>query len=214
MASGVPKGEFSNAEITQLMRAGLLTSSSVHDSRTNGFSSFSNQSMNQSTSIANISKAASGSVAAAGGEGAVTSAGGRGGICDSEFDLERSVEHQKSALTAQVAEFRISIPGTGPFLKLLEAARSHLLNLIDKSRSKVIPVYLLREKWNGGISADDSAAKAKRYRGEFAGILPARTRKWKQFYGLHFDWILAECLGAGLLEAFDTKSVGLAIRVT
>ena len=82
-----------------------------------------------------------------------------------------------------------------------------------KSRFREIPIYLLREKWDGGISADDPAAKAKKYRGEFTGVLPSRTRKWKQFYGLSFDWTLAECLGAGLVEVFETGSVGQAVRV-
>lgn len=67
---------------------------------------------------------------------------------------------------------------------------------------------------DGGISGDDPAARAKKYRREFVGVLPSKTRKWKQFYGLSFDWVLAECLGAGLLELFDTGSVGRAVRVT
>ena len=82
-----------------------------------------------------------------------------------------------------------------------------------KSKFQEIPVYLLRERWNGGVSADDSAARAKKYRGEFTGVLPRGTRKWKQFYGLSFDWTLAECLGAGLVEVFETGSVGQAVRI-
>ena len=82
-----------------------------------------------------------------------------------------------------------------------------------KSKFREIPVYLLREKWDGGVSADDSAARAKKYRGEFTGVLPSRTRKWKQFYGLSCDWTLAECLGAGLVEVFETGSIGQAVRI-
>ena len=82
-----------------------------------------------------------------------------------------------------------------------------------KSKFREIPVSLLRERWDGGISGDDPAAKAKKYRGEFTGILPSRTRKWKQFHGLSFDWTLAECLGAGLVEVFETGSVGQAVRI-
>ena len=95
----------------------------------------------------------------------------------------------------------------------MNAARSHLVSLISKSRFKEIPLYLLRERWDGGVLADDSAAKAKKYRGEFAGVLPSQTRKWKQYYGLSFDWVLAECLGAGLIELFETGSVGRAARI-
>ena len=82
-----------------------------------------------------------------------------------------------------------------------------------KSKFREIPVYLLREKWDGGTSADDPAARAKKCRGEFTGVLPSRTRKWKQFYGLSFDWTLAECLGAGLVEIFESGSVGQAVRI-
>lgn len=95
----------------------------------------------------------------------------------------------------------------------MSAARSHLVSLAMKSKFREIPIYLLREKWDGGISADDPAARAKKYRGEFTGVLPSRTRKWKQFYGLSFDWTLAECLGAGLVEVFETGSVGQAVRI-
>ena len=95
----------------------------------------------------------------------------------------------------------------------MSAARSHLVSLVTKSRFREIPVYLLRERWDGGISGEESAAKAKKYRGEFIVVLPSRTRKWKQFYGLSFDYMLAECLGAGLVEVFETGSVGQAVRI-
>lgn len=97
--------------------------------------------------------------------------------------------------------------------QLLSAARSHLVSLTMKSKFREIPVYQLRERWDGGISAEDPAAKAKKYRGEFSGVLPSRTRKWKEFYGLSFDYTLAECLGAGLVEVFETGSVGRAVRI-
>ena len=82
-----------------------------------------------------------------------------------------------------------------------------------KSKFREISVYQLRERWDGGISGENPAAKAKNYRGEFVGILPSCTRKWKHFNGLSFDYTLAECLGAGLVELFDTGSVGRAVRI-
>lgn len=85
--------------------------------------------------------------------------------------------------------------------------------MIAKSKFKEIALYLLRERWEGGISANDAAAKAKKYRGEFSGVLPSRTRKWKQYHGLSFEWVLAECLGGGLIELFETGSVGKAARI-
>lgn len=71
---------------------------------------------------------------------------------------------------------------------------------------------MLRERWDGGIAADDEAAKRKQYRGEWKGVLPARTKKWREFYGLKFEWVLEEALGSGLIEGFETRSVGMAVR--
>lgn len=166
-----------------------------------------------STSILSIARAASGSVAAVGGEGAIYAAGGRGGIrrSNSEFVIQSDQNSQHTFSEGE--NFKMSVPGAGSYLKLLTAARSHLISLIMVSKFKEMPLYLLRERWDGGISANDSAAKAKKYRGEFSGVLPSRTRKWKQFYGLSFDFVLAECLGGGLLEVFETRSVGRAARV-
>lgn len=111
-------------------------------------------------------------------------------------------------------EFQIALPNAGLYLKLLSAGKTHLMSLLLKAKYRELPVHLLRERWDGGIAGDDPATKAKKYRGEFTGVLAGRTRKWKQFSGLAFDWILAECLGAGLIEAFDTSSVGRAVRAT
>ncbi|KAF6227350.1 hypothetical protein HO133_008794 [Letharia lupina] len=213
MALKIPPSTFSSAEITALMRAGFLTSSVQGLNSTNVFAGPDSGPPGNLTSISTIAKAASGSMAAIGGEGAIYGAGGRGGIRRSSSQLERSSEQQSSEPFGEGVELRLSLPGTGALLKLLSAARSHLVSLAIKSKFREIPIYLLREKWDGGISADDPAAKAKKYRGEFTGILPSRTRRWKQFYGLSFDWTLAECLGAGLVEVFETGSVGQAVRI-
>ena len=95
----------------------------------------------------------------------------------------------------------------------MSAARSHLVSFVTKSKFREMPVYLLRERWDGGISSEEPTAKAKKYRGEFIGVLPSQTRKWRQFYGLSFDYMLEECLGAGLVEVFETGSVGQAVRI-
>jgi hypothetical protein len=72
---------------------------------------------------------------------------------------------------------------------------------------------LLRDRWNGAVETDKSFSLAKRARGEFAGVLPGRTKKWKELYGMSFRWALEEALGAGLIELFDTGSVGPGVRV-
>lgn len=152
-------------------------------------------------------------MAAVGGEEAIYDAGGRGGIRRSSSQYEQPSDQAPSTPFSEGQELKLSLPGTGPYLKILTASRSHLITLLTKSRFREMPLYLLRERWDGGISADDPAAKAKKYRGEFTGVLPSRTKKWKKFYGLMFDWVLAECLGAGLVEMFETGSVGRAVRI-
>lgn len=71
---------------------------------------------------------------------------------------------------------------------------------------------LLRDRWDGAVETEKSFHLAKRARGEFAGILPGKTKKWKELYGMKYRWVLEEALGAGLVEIFETGSVGLGIR--
>lgn len=108
--------------------------------------------------------------------------------------------------------FFLSLPNTGPYLRLLNAGRAHLLTLLKKSKYHEAPLTLLRDRWDGAVETDRSFSLAKRTRGEFSGVLPGRTKKWKQFYGMDFQWILEHALGAGLVELFDTGSVGAAVR--
>jgi len=74
-----------------------------------------------------------------------------------------------------------------------------------------MPLNVLREQWDGGVTSHTVQAEDNRRR-EFSGVLPGRTKKWKQCYGMRFEWILEECLGAGLVELFETGSVGRAVR--
>lgn len=198
------------------MRAGLLTFASPAMNSANIFLGPNVQFSGTMTSLFNISRAASGSVAAVGGDGAIHGAGntGKDGVIRSSSHLEPQLDRDTTRLAESGQEFRLSLPNSGLHLKLLAAGRSHLMSILLKAKYRELPVYLLRERWDGGIAGDDAATKAKKYRGEFAGVLPGRTRKWKQFSGLAFDWVLAECLGAGLVEVFETGSVGRAVRAT
>lgn len=184
-------------DVRELMKAGFITSSTPSWTTTDAFSRPGDGSRGTLTSINSISKAGSGSMAAVGGEGAVHAAGGSGGGA-------------KSISTH--GDYDLALPATGPFLKLLSSARAHLLSLLSKSKYREAPETLLRERWDGGIAAENDASIARRNRGEFAGVLPGRTRKWKQFSGISFEWILGECVGAGLVEVFNTGSVGRGIR--
>jgi hypothetical protein len=150
-----------------------------------------------------IARAASGSWAAVGGDAAFENLGGVG------MPQRHKSESQASSSNSDLA---VSLPNIGPYLRLLYAARSHLLELLGKSKYREAPLYLLRERWDGSVESESRVSVAKRARGEFAGLLPGKTKKWKDLYGLGFDWALQECLGAGLVELFETKSVGHGVR--
>ncbi|RHZ67888.1 Stk19 family serine/threonine-protein kinase, partial [Aspergillus thermomutatus] len=126
------------------------------------------------------------------------------------FDQSCDTPDNQHLSLFQTATLFLSLPNTGPYLRLLGAGRKHLLALLNKSSSGEAPVYLLRDRWDGAVETDKSFSVAKRVRGEFAGILPGKTRKWKELYGMNFRWALEEALGAGLIETFDTGSVGPA----
>ena len=194
------------------MSAGFLTSSNLSINLANIFARPGDASAGTLTSIASISKAASGSLAATGGHGAVHGAGGGGGTAGLQErapNQNTSDQSHKQSIRAG-GELQLSLPSTGPFLKLLTTARSHLISLLSKSKYSEAPENLLRERWNGGVATEGRSARTGK--GAFADILPSRTRKWKQFYGLKFEWVLAECVGAGLVEVFETGSVGRGIR--
>ncbi|KAL8764032.1 MAG: hypothetical protein Q9184_000320 [Pyrenodesmia sp. 2 TL-2023] len=199
LASGVAATAFSSADLSSLKRAGFLTSSAPSASSQDAIGGLHTASMAASTSIITISKAASGSLAAVGGEGALVEAG-----------LSPSLR-QSSTQSNGLSILQLALPNMGPYLRLLSTARIHLISLIRKSSFREIPLYLLRERWDA--LNDDATAQAKKSRGEFAGVLPARTKKWRQFSGLSFEWVLAECVGSGAVELFETGSVGMAVRV-
>jgi hypothetical protein len=192
----LPRSQFEAEDAKALMHAGFLTSATPTWTSTEVFSTPGEGSRGTMTSINSISKAASGTFAAVGGEGAVHAAGG-------------SYAGVRAAATG---DFSLALPATGAFLKLVAGARAHLLSLLSKSKFREAPESVLRERWDGGVAAEDAASAARRNRGEFAGVLPGRTRKWKMFYGIGFEWILGECVGGGLVEVFDTGSVGRGVR--
>ena len=197
-SSTVSVKSLSAGEITALRNAGFLVSSGISKK-----SSVATIAGNRFTP-AIISRQASGSVEAAGGEAAFESLGGIGSARSNSCDL---------VTTGSGSELTLSLPNIGVYLRLINDARAHLLHLLGKSKYKEAPLYLLRERWDGAVDSDNKVSNAKRVRGEYAGVLPGRTKKWKQLYGLNFDWVLEECLGEGLVELFDTGSVGHGIRV-
>jgi len=185
------------SELTALTRAGFLVSSSLSGTRHLALSGSSLVAMPR------VSRAASGTSGAVGGDAAFENLGGVGAA--------RRPNSESPGL-AKGGELVLSIPNIGPYLRLLNAARAHLLALLSKSKYSESPLDLLRERWDGAVDSEGRVSVAKRIRGDFSGVLPGKTKKWKDLYGLSFDWVLEECVGAGLMELFETRSVGLGVR--
>ncbi|KAL9576257.1 MAG: hypothetical protein Q9203_007777, partial [Teloschistes exilis] len=105
---------FSLSDLHSLKRAGFLTLASQSFTSTPHSSTIP---PTPSTSIPTISRAASGSLAAVGGSGAVIEAGG-------SLSLRR--ESSSDASAASTTDLQLSLPNTGPYLRLLSTARTHL----------------------------------------------------------------------------------------
>ncbi|MCJ1387795.1 hypothetical protein MMC18_000638 [Xylographa bjoerkii] len=210
----ITRGVFDGAEASQLMRAGFLSALSQSLNSANVFSRPMDGSSGTLTSIASISRATSRSMTGVGGEGAVheTGSGSSAGLGTSKPQESHFPNIPGAISTRNIGDLQLALPSTGAFLKLLNEARVHLLSILSKSKFKEAPLYLLRERWDGGVETADQALKSSNYGRSFAAILPGRTRKWKHFYGLRFDWVLEECAGAGLVEVFETGSVGRGVR--
>lgn len=187
---------FTSAEISALTTAGFLTTSHAPDTRSSFFASPGAGSLSSLSSSG--SRHAAGSLAAVGGASASQHIAGGG-----------TGRHHNPSAT-----YNFSLPNTGSHIKLLVEARAHLINLLKKSKYREAPMDVLRERWDGGVTTESEQTERKKARGEFAGLLPGRTKKWRGFWGLRFEWILEECVGAGLVEVFETGSVGIGVRAT
>ena len=184
----------------QLFQAGFLTSSTPSWTPADIYSSKGDGLRGTLTSMASIQRAAAGPTIPQ-----RTDSGGA-------FHAAGGVAGPASRSSTEGGDFNISVPNIGSYLKLLTASRSRLTSLLSRSKFRQAPESVLQERWNGGIPGDDTASSAKITRGEFAGILPGRTTKWKRLYGVTFEWALEECVGAGMVEVFNTRSVGRGIR--
>ncbi|RYP23768.1 hypothetical protein DL767_008723 [Monosporascus sp. MG133] len=208
------RGEsLSKTQTSQLMQAGFLT---AHHTGITSYASMSStmnlyscpEDKGTLTSLEMVSRQPAGSLGTVGGEGAVHNAGGSGGRTRST-SAAAGAAHRGGAAT----ELKLAVPGNGTFLKLLSAALEHLVWLLGRSRCREAPESVLRDRWVGGVARGEPRRAGKHSRGEFVGVLPGQTRKWRQFYGLSFDWILREAVGSGLVEVFETGSVGRGVRL-
>ncbi|ORY65848.1 serine-threonine protein kinase 19-domain-containing protein, partial [Pseudomassariella vexata] len=200
----VPKTALSWSELDQLFKTGFLTAhhsgSVTHSSVSNTVNLYSRpEDKTTLVSLETVSKQPTGSLGTVGGVGAVHNAGGSG-------------QRTQWSLPDGVTELRLAIPGNSAFLKLLSSALEHFVSLLSKSRFREATEGVLRDRWNGVVPKDDARDAAKRSRGEFTGKLAGQTRKWKQFRGLAFHFVLQQALGSGLVEVFETRSVGRGVR--
>jgi len=203
----VPASDFADAEVSELVSLGFMTSTSALASKTEVLSRPGAFSLGTSASVATAgSSAPAGSLEAIGGRGAIHARGGGGG----------GLPTSSTTKSRSTGTLTFSLPGTGAYLRLLTEAKTHIIQLLSKysPKFKEASREMLRERWNGNILSSNAASMAKRARGEFTGILPGKTKKWKTFNGLDFQWLLEECLGSGQVECFDTGSVGLGVRAS
>ena len=195
---GVRSEALEKGHLDVLVKSGFLTSSALDAGEVVSGSARPGGLLGSSRTLAHLAMAPTGSLDAVGGGAAqmVTGSGTTPGVPLSQQPTKETL--------------RISVPNNGAFVKLLKTSTDHLIRLIEqRSAVREMPEYALREAWDGGLAM---ASGGKRARGEFSGVLPGRTRKWKDYYGLRFEWVLEEAVGAVIVEVFETGSVGRGVR--
>ncbi|PTB67069.1 hypothetical protein BBK36DRAFT_1117757 [Trichoderma citrinoviride] len=184
-AQTIPRDAVTHAQTDELVRAGFLTSSlratpgtTLHvrpEDRTT------------LTSIHHVSRFASGSVSAVGGQNALHLAGGSGGAPT----LLTGGGSSSQAASDGSSDFRIAVPGHGRYLKLAEGTVDWLREMVDGTRWGEAPEDWFRERFEGG------------------GLYGTR---WKEFWGVEWEWVLGQAVGLGVVEVFETGSVGRGVR--
>lgn len=210
MSQAAQTSNMSKDEVRELVQSGFFTSPAALSAGLNNLFASPGAS-----SLLGVSKAGhqapTGSLAAIGGVAAIHDSGGSGSMLATSST--RSSAAALNKVHGQTMTF--SLPSTGAYLKLLTTARLHLLALLKQlsPRHREATWDLLREKWDGN-TGNDATSKRKRERGEWSGILPGKTRRWREFWGVRFEWVLEECVGAGMVEVFDTGVGVRGVRAT
>jgi hypothetical protein len=191
-APSVPKGVLEPAEEDCLVRAGFLTYTSLGAAAGDTLR-LRPEDRATLMSLQHVSQFASGTVFAVGGQNVVHMAGGGGGAPT----LTRASSSLSSLSPASGAGpsgpgLRIAIPGHGPYLKLAEAALSWLRTALGRTRWREAPEGWLRERFEGG------------------GLYGTR---WKELWGLEWEWVIGLAVGLGTVEVFSTRSVGRGVRL-
>lgn len=93
--------------------------------------------------------------------------------------------------------YSISYPGCGTYLKLVNSGRSWLVKVLGKNKHKELLEDQIISKWEGVNASGES--KMNNFR--------------SPFFGYDLNWVLADALGAGVVEVFNTP-VGRGWRLT
>ncbi|KAG6160179.1 hypothetical protein E4U11_004061 [Claviceps purpurea] len=181
--------EDDESQVDELVRAGFLTSCATA-APANGTLHLRPEDRTTLTSIAHVSRFASGSVSAVGGRNALHLAGGGG-----------ATARKHRAANNAVSSFRIAVPGHGRYLKLADAAVRWVQDALSATTWGQGPEAWLRERFEA--SQTSHGADNKNLYGP----------RWKDFWGVEWEWVLGEAVGLGIVDLFDTGSVGRGVRM-
>lgn len=185
-AQTLGRRDLEDGQADELIRAGLLTSCASTVSATT--LDLRPEDRTTLTSIRHVSQFASGTVSAVGGRNAIHLAGGGGGAPT----LTRAATSSSTDGNSGEAAFRLAIPNHGPYLKLVRGTVDWVREALGRTRFGEAPEAWLRERFEGG------------------GLYGTR---WKEFWGIEWAWVMGEAVGLGVVELFETGSVGRGVRV-
>ncbi|KAF2665901.1 hypothetical protein BT63DRAFT_43469 [Microthyrium microscopicum] len=177
----------------------------------NGFVTAKSMMPTNSETFLRVGPSSLGSLNYVGTAGTRHAAGSDGAVAKSSVQYAvggtRAANRLQPSSSSLLFPHTVSLPNVGPYLKLISESRDHLLTFLLKLPYKSMPLSRLKEYWDGGVVANDSLSVPER-----RGVLPGRTKKWRDFNGLKFEYVLAECIGSGLVECFRTGSIGTGVR--
>ncbi|KAG5941757.1 hypothetical protein E4U60_007693 [Claviceps pazoutovae] len=183
-------GFLTQSQVDELVRAGFLTSCATA-APANGNLHLRPEDRTTLTSIAHVSRFASGTVSAVGGRNALHLAGGGGA----------TARKHHGANNAAASSFRIAVPGHGRYLKLADAAVRWVQDALSATTWGQGPEAWLRERFE---------ASQTRHGVDNKNLYGPR---WKDFWGVEWEWVLGEAVGLGIVDLFDTGSVGRGVRI-
>ncbi|KAG6102536.1 hypothetical protein E4U31_003334 [Claviceps sp. LM219 group G6] len=187
-------GFLTQSQVDELVRAGFLTSCATA-APANGTLHLRPEERTTLTSIAHVSRFASGTVSAVGGRNALHLAGGGGATARKH--------HTANNNNNAVSSFRIAVPGHGRYLKLADAAVRWVQDTLSATTWGQGPEAWLRERFEASQSQTPHGADNKNLYGP----------RWKDFWGVEWEWVLGEAVGLGIVDLFDTGSVGRGVRM-